>query len=316
MAIQWFPGHMHKAKREFADKLAEVDVVIEMCDARLPMSSSNPMISRLLETRRPKLKILNKQDLADPATTRDWLAWFASQPGTGAIALDNGESNPKKKIIDAARALVPGRVIGADRPLRLIVCGIPNVGKSTLINSLMGKKIAKTGNEPAITKAQQRIQLTDEVVLFDTPGMLWPKIEHERSGYALAASGAVGRNAMDEAEVALELLAMLMPVYPAELMARYNLSTLPDSDVALFEEIGRRRGAMRAGGVLDEQKAAEVVLNDFRDGRIGRLTLETPAQWEVMAREIEARLEAERLADEADRAERKARREGRKDSAE
>ena len=291
MAIQWFPGHMNKAKKDFADKLSDIDVVIEMCDARLPMSSSNPML-RSISSHKATLKLLNKQDLADPEVTQHWIAWFQQHASTRALALEQGDRSAKRRIVEAARSLVPHRT-GLEKPLRMIVCGIPNVGKSTLINSLAGRKIAKTGNEPAITKAQQRIQMADDAVLYDTPGMMWPKIEHEASGYALAASGAIGRNAMDETEVSLALLAYLLTHYPHALATRYKLDIAAFGDeVALWHDIGRKRGAMRIGGVFDEQKTAELILNDFREGRIGRLSLETPQEWEYIVQEVAARAAA------------------------
>jgi ribosome biogenesis GTPase A len=302
MSIQWFPGHMFKAKKALEERLADIDVVIEMVDARLPMSSSNPMFASMIGLRqRPSLKILNKQDLADPIQTAAWLDWFSQQKNTRAIALDSGDGAPKQKILAACRALAPHRDGGA-KPLRLVICGIPNVGKSTLINALMGRKIAKTGNEPAITKTQQRIQLAEDVVLYDTPGMLWPKIEHETCGDYLAASGAVGRNALDEETIALALIATLKRRYPNALTSRYGL---PDGveatpDDAVLEAIGRRRGAVRSGGVVDYQKAAEILFTDFRAAIIARVTLETPEEWGVIAAEI-ARRQAIERAEEAER---------------
>ena len=211
MAIQWFPGHMNKAKKAIAERVKSVDMVIEMLDARLPASSENPLLAQLSRGK-PKLKILNKQDLADSERTAIWLAHYNSQEQTNAIALDSSEKSATAKITAACRALVPNRK-GIDKPLRVLICGIPNVGKSTLINGMIGKKSAKTGNEPGITKAEQRLFLADDFWLYDTPGMLWPKIIVEESGYNLAASGAVGRNALDEEEVALVLLDYLRRHY-------------------------------------------------------------------------------------------------------
>ncbi len=308
MSIQWFPGHMFKAKKELADKLSDIDAVIEMVDARLPMSSSNPMLAAMIQHKH-SLKILNKQDLADAAQTRAWLDWFAGQRNTRAIALDSGDGSPKQKILDACRALVPHRQ-GGTKPLRLVICGIPNVGKSTLINALTGRKVAKVGNEPAVTKAQQRIQLAEDVILFDTPGMLWPKIEHETCGDHLAASGAVGRNAMDEESVALALIATLQRRYPADLARRYALASVEGEDFQVLEAIGRKRGAVRSGGHVDLQKAAEILLTDFRSATIGRITLETPEEWQDIAAEIERRRAIEREQQALRDAERKARRAG------
>ncbi len=300
MAIQWFPGHMNKAKKAIAERLKSVDMVIEMLDARLPASSENPLLAQLSKGK-PKLKILNKQDLADPERTAIWLAHYNALEQTNAIALDSSEKSAAPKITAACRALVPNRK-GIDKPLRVLICGIPNVGKSTLINGMIGKKSAKTGNEPGITKAEQRLFLADDFWLYDTPGMLWPKIIVEESGYNLAASGAVGRNALDEEEVALELLDYLRRHYLPLLQARYAADKDPSShwdDVAWLEWIAKKRGALLGGGRVNYQKAAENILTDFREGSIGRITLETPKQWEAWlkeARKREAALKAEREA--------------------
>ena len=296
---------MNKAKKAIADRLKSVDMVIEMLDARLTASSENPLLAQLSKGK-PKLKILNKQDLADPERTAVWLDYFNSREQTNAIALDSSEKSAAPKITAACRALVPNRK-GIDKPLRVLICGIPNVGKSTLINGMVGKKSAKTGNEPGITKAEQRLFLADDFWLYDTPGMLWPKIIVEQSGYNLAASGAVGRNALDEEEVALELLDYLRRHYLPLLQVRYAADKDPSShwdDTSWLEWIARKRGALLGGGRVNYQKAAENVLTDFREGAIGRITLETPRQWEEWlkaARKKEAELKAEREARKAAR---------------
>ena len=234
-----------------------------------------------------------------------WLDYFNSREQTNAIALDSSEKSAAPKITAACRALVPNRK-GIDKPLRVLICGIPNVGKSTLINGMIGKKSAKTGNEPGITKAEQRLFLADDFWLYDTPGMLWPKIIVEQSGYNLAASGAVGRNALDEEEVALELLDYLRRHYLPLLQARYAADKDPSShwdDTSWLEWIARKRGALLGGGRVNYQKAAENVLTDFREGAIGRITLET-RQWEEWlkaARKKEAERKAEREAKKAAR---------------
>ena len=305
MSIQWFPGHMHKTKKALIERLKSTDMVIEMLDARLPASSQNPLLAQLSRGK-PKLYLLNKQDLADPELTRVWLAELQNRPNTSALALDASERQAAQKITAACRALVPHRQ-GIDRPLRVLICGIPNVGKSTLINGMIGKKSAKTGNEPGITKTEQRLLLADDFWLYDTPGMLWPKIIVPQSGYNLAASGAVGRNALDEETVALELLNYLRQHYLPQLQARYQADPEESQswqDTDWLEWIGRRRGALLGGGRINYQKAAENTLTDFRDGQIGRITLETPEQWQIWfaaAREEEARLQAKRAERQAER---------------
>ena len=305
MSIQWFPGHMHKTKKALTERLKSTDMVIEMLDARLPASSQNPLLAQLSRGK-PKLYLLNKQDLADPGLTQVWLAELQTLPNTSALALDASERQAAQKITAACRALVPHRQ-GIDRPLRVLICGIPNVGKSTLINGMIGKKSAKTGNEPGITKTEQRLLLADDFWLYDTPGMLWPKIIVPQSGYNLAASGAVGRNALDEETVALELLNYLRQHYLPQLQARYQADPEESQswqDTDWLEWIGRRRGALLGGGRINYQKAAENTLTDFRDGQIGRITLETPEQWQAWlaaAREEEARLQAKRAERQAER---------------
>jgi ribosome biogenesis GTPase A len=306
MAIQWFPGHMNVTKKAIIERMKEIDVVIEMLDARLPGSSANPMLAELTGTRK-KLKVLNKQDVADPERTTAWLAWYNAQEGTQAIALDAGDAAPAQRLIKACRELAPNRH-GMDKPLRVLICGIPNVGKSTLMNTLVGKKAAKTGDEAGITKIEQRINLASDFYLFDTPGMLWPKITIEKGGYHLAASGAVGRNAYDEEEVALELLTSLKRPYPHLLAARYKLDKVEEipslHDEVLLAEIGRKRGAVMSGGRVNLQKAAEIVLNDFRSAILGRITLETPGEFEQWAA-LAAEAEAERQRKKAERSKKK-----------
>ncbi|QXL84653.1 ribosome biogenesis GTPase YlqF [Comamonas sp. NLF-1-9] len=282
MAIQWFPGHMHLTRQAIAERVKSIDVLIELLDARLPGSSSNPLLAELAG-HRPTLKVLNKQDLADPARTQGWLAWYGAQADTRAIALDASERAPARRLIDGCRALAPLRR-GMARPMRVMIVGVPNVGKSTLINTLARKAQAKTGDEAGVTRQEQRIVLDDDFYLWDTPGMLWPRIIVPESGMRLAASGAVGRNAYDEQEVALDLLAYLKIYYPNPLAARYQLALAAPEivemhDDELLQQIARRRGALMAGGKLDWQKAAEIVLTDFRCAAIGRLTLETPEEY-------------------------------------
>ena len=300
MAIQWFPGHMHVTRKAIAERVKTgIDVVIELLDARLPGSSANPLLAELTAGK-PALKLLNKQDLADTERTALWLAHYNSLPSTRAIALDASEPAPAARLIAACRDLAPLRG-GMVKPLRVLICGIPNVGKSTLINTLMGKRATKTGDEAGITRIEQCLVLANDVYLFDTPGMLWPKVLVPESGYLLAASGAIGRNAYDEQEVAFELLAVLQPVYAERLELRYRLSGvagMPTED--LLDVIGRQRGLVRTGARIDLQKVAEVVLNDFRSTALGRITLETPAQFAgwLAAAELE---EAARLARKAAR---------------
>ena len=251
---------------------------------------------------RLKLKVLNKQDLADATQTEAWLAWYNAQPNTRAIALDAGETAPAQRLIKACRELAPHRG-GMAKPLRVMICGIPNVGKSTLMNTLVGRKAAKTGDEAGVTRVEQRINLASDFYLFDTPGMLWPKITVDQSGYHLAASGAVGRNAYEDEDVALELLKSLREPYAALLAARFRLddvAAIPTTDEeVLLSEVGRKRGAVMSGGRINIAKAAEIVLHDFRAGLIGRITLETPeqfAQWWAEGQAKEAEREAAKLA--------------------
>lgn len=275
MTIQWFPGHMAAARKKVAETLARTDVVIEVCDARCPEASSNPMIRELrLARQRPCLKLLNKADLADPAVTAAWLAHYGQQPGVKAVAISCKKPGDATKVPTLCRQLAPHRN-DPTKPLRMLIMGIPNVGKSTLMNALLKRRIAKVGDEPAVTRQQQSFDLGPDMTITDTPGLMWPKIEHDSDGFMLAACHAIGRNAVIDEEVAEFLAGILLARYPALLAARYKIDVAAMDAIGIVEAVGHKRGCLR-GGQLDLEKAAMILLTDFRAGVLGRISLETP----------------------------------------
>jgi ribosome biogenesis GTPase A len=273
---------MNSARRKLAETLAAIDVVIEVTDARLPGASSNPLIEELRRFRnRPCLKLLNKADLADPEVTRAWMAYYNACPGVHAAAISARQPGAAARIPALARQLAPHRG-GGDKPLRMILTGIPNVGKSTLMNALLKRRVAKVGDEPAVTKSQQTLDLGPGMTLTDTPGLMWPKIRHDADGFMLAASHAIGRNAMIDEEIAARLGDILLARYPASVAARYRIAPAGMDGEALLEAIARRRACVQKGGGLDLEKAANILLTDYRGGALGRISLETPESREKM----------------------------------
>jgi ribosome biogenesis GTPase A len=294
MSIQWFPGHMTSARKKAGETLAMADVVVEVLDARLPQASSNPMIHELRAFRqRPCLKLLNKADMADPVATKAWLDYFAKQPGVMAVAISCKKASDVARIPGLAQKLAPHRN-DAVKPLRLMIMGVPNVGKSTLMNALVKKKVAAVGDQPAVTKSQQRIDISSRLTIYDTPGMLWPKIEHPIDGLMLAASHAVGVNAYIDEEVATFLADFLVAHYPAMLTARYGFATAGLDGVSVIEAVAKKRGCLMKGrgGELDLEKAAGILLTDYRTAAIGRISLETPALREARAAQLLAKAAA------------------------
>jgi len=276
---------MVAARKKAAETMADTDVVIEVLDARLPEASRNPMIEELRRLRqRPCLKVLNKADLADPLVTRAWLAFYARGKGVEAVALSCKKPADVARIPGLAQALAPHRGTLL-KPLRMMIMGIPNVGKSTLINALLKKRIAKVGDEPAVTKGQQRLDLGAKMVLVDTPGLMWPKIAHDSDGFMLAASHAIGRNAVIDTEVAAFLATLLLARYGELLRARYELDPAKVDGPGVVEAVAKKRGYRLKGGAPDLEKAAATLLQDYRDGVLGRISLETPAtRAEMLAR--------------------------------
>ena len=277
MSIQWYPGHMTAAKKKIEDALKINDLVIEILDARIPGASTNPMIKSIREQRqRPSLKVLNKSDLADPKVTLKWIEFFNKLPNTYAIAISAKNKSDVNKILPAALKIAPhrGTLI---KPLRMMIMGVPNVGKSTIINTLKNKKIAKVGNEPGVTKSVQRLELNDHTILTDTPGMMWPKIDNELDGFLLAASHTIGINAYDEIETALVLYEVIKKTYAQNIAKKYKmtLSQLPE-DEAFLELLAKNRGFIIRGGEFDLHKAATTFLSDYRLGGLGLISLEEP----------------------------------------
>ena len=276
MSIQWFPGHMVAAQKKAAETMEFTDVVIEVLDARAPAASQNPMIKELGAARqRVNLKILNKADLADPKVTDQWIQYFNSLPKTKAIAISCKKINEPKKILTFCKSLAPHRGTPL-KPLRMMIMGVPNVGKSTLMNAILNKRIAKVGDEPAITKQQQRHQINDHMILVDTPGMMWPKISDAHDGYLLAANNAIGKNAYQEDDVAIELGEILLKKYPELLKGRFAIDDLGVDSIKLLEFIATKKNFPLRNHVIDIEKAAIVLLNDYRQGYLGRISLESP----------------------------------------
>lgn len=297
MSVQWYPGHMNKARREIEEVMTQVDIVIEVLDARIPDSSQNPMLNTLRGDV-PVLRLLNKKDLADKARLDLWLAHWQGSETILAHPFSTLDKSDVAKISQWVSQMVPHRG-SAEKPIRAMIAGIPNVGKSSLMNALLGRRVAKVGDEPAVTKSQQKLKVTNGFQLLDTPGILWPKIENPDASYRLAVTGAVRDTAIDYEDVALVGLKFFIKDYQDALVTRYKLKELAPDPFDVLKVIGSKRGALRAGGKVDMHKAAEVFLNDVRTGAIGPYVMETPemiAIEERLVEEAKAKKEAVRQA--------------------
>ncbi|AXN40520.1 ribosome biogenesis GTPase YlqF [Peribacillus sp. NPDC060186] len=284
MTIQWFPGHMAKARREVTEKLKLIDIIFELVDARIPASSRNPMIDEIIQ-HKPRVILLNKADMADPVKTNEWLEYYKSQ-GKTAIAINSQAGNGLNQITAASKKLLKEKYDRMEsrgikpRAIRAMIVGIPNVGKSTLINRLAKKNIAKTGNTPGVTKAQQWIKVGKELELLDTPGILWPKFEDQEVGLRLALTGAIKDTILNLHEVSLYGLRFLEREYPDRLKSRYNLDVIPQETLELFDAVGKFRGCLASGGFIDYDKTAELVVREIRSEKMGPLTFELPIEKE------------------------------------
>ncbi|MFC4768675.1 ribosome biogenesis GTPase YlqF [Effusibacillus consociatus] len=282
MTIQWFPGHMAKARREVTEKLKLVDIVYELVDARIPISSRNPMMNEITQ-QKPRLVLLNKADLADPSITKEWISFFDEQ-GTPAIPIVATEGEGFRKIESEAKRLVAPKLEAMikkgirPRAIRAMILGIPNVGKSSLINRMAKRNIAKTGDKPGVTKAQQWIKVGKDFELLDTPGILWPKFEDPEVGIRLALTGAIKDEVLeaDKQDLTYFLVKWLREIYPGVLEERYKLEELPDEPWDTVLAIGKKRGLVRSGGVIDEEGTCILILREFRAGMLGKISLERP----------------------------------------
>ncbi|MCP3672965.1 MAG: ribosome biogenesis GTPase YlqF [Gammaproteobacteria bacterium] len=289
MSIQWYPGHMHKAQKEIKKALPKIDVIIEVIDARIPFSSANPVIASLAAINgmiKPIIKVINKVDLADPETTQLWCDYLESQENIKALTLSVHKTDQVKKIITLCHQLAPQR-LAKDLPVRAMIMGIPNVGKSTIINALMGRTIAKVGNEPAVTQRQQRIDLPNNVTLFDTPGFLWPKIDNENSSYRLAITGAIKDTALEYDDIAFYAIDYIKENFPEELQKHFKLEQLDSETIDIIEAIGRKRGCLMAGGRINLDKVSKIIIKEIRAASLGSLSFETPTMIEAEMKVVE-----------------------------
>lgn len=285
MTIQWFPGHMAKARRQVTEKLKLVDIIFELVDARIPYSSRNPMIDEIIQ-HKPRLVLLNKADMADKEATKKWIRHFENK-GIRALAINSQAGQGMKEIVSASQEILQEkfdrmRAKGVKpRAIRAMIVGIPNAGKSTLINRLAKKNIAKTGNTPGVTKAQQWIKVGKELELLDTPGILWPKFEDQEVGLKLALTGAIKDTILNLQDVAVYALRFLGDRYPDRLNDRYQIEEIPEDIVEVFDKIGRLRGCLMGGGQIDYDKVTELVIREFRSEKMGPITLELPEEMAV-----------------------------------
>lgn len=279
--VQWFPGHMTKARRLIEENLKLVDIVVELLDSRIPLSSSNPIITSLVGSK-PHIIVLNKADLSDPVITHEWLEFY-KRMGKTAIAIDSVKGKNLKELTQAIGQLTQKQTSkfaahGAKpRNARAMIVGIPNVGKSSLINRLSNTIAAKTENRPGVTRAKQWIRISKNIDLLDMPGLLWPKFDDPTVGLRLAFSGAINDDIFDKEQVARLLLAYLQEHYPSALLNRFKLEELPEDTNELFELIGKKRGCLVKGGHIDEEKVVTIIFTDFRSGKLGRISLEAPS---------------------------------------
>ena len=292
MQIQWFPGHMHKARLEIQASLPKVDLLIEVLDARIPYSSENPMLCELRGDK-PCLKVLAKSDLADPELTTVWQDFLSQTAGVSATPVTTEDIPTIRRLKSAINKMMSHKT---GKSITTMVVGIPNVGKSTIINILAGRKVAKTGNEPAVTKGQQRINIGDGITLLDTPGVMWPNVENINSGYRLGLLGSIKDTAVDYADIGFFGAKFLIDHHPDRVRERFELTEPFSTAEELIEAIGQRRGCLGKSGVVDIDRVSRILVNEVRNGSLGRLTLETP---EVM--KLELAQTAKRIEEKADK---------------
>lgn len=280
MNIQWYPGHMTKAKRAMKEDIKLIDLVIELVDARVPLSSRNPDIDDLAKGK-ARMVLLNKSDLADERVNAQWAAWFEAK-NIHAVKVDSRNKGTLKQVQSVVQEACKEKIERdrkrgiMNRPIRTMVVGIPNVGKSTFINSFAGKACAKTGNKPGVTKGNQWIRLNKSLELLDTPGILWPKFEDQVVGIRLALIGSINDEILNKDELALELIRFLQKKYPNVLEDKYQ--TDASDAVGILNQIAKARACLSKGGELDLAKASRLLIDDFRNGKLGKITLELPPE--------------------------------------